>query len=426
MRTCAALGPDATGDRDAPRAAALRRMAAVLAARRPAARAASAVPDILGPEPGRRLLRDQPRLGLGGGEGALRQPAERLLAAAGTRASLEAVRARPSNSRCCAGHRSDERRPADDARLGRPAAPADFAGAAERLEDWHAICGPGAVAFVGKEAYRGPSPSGPSSGGSGGRSATCGLFVLPSTSPANAAVPWANGCAGSVSCRAWLEPVERSAVRALVLDRDERVLLVEFRDEQGQTWWATTGGGVDSGETAEAALRRELNEEAGLLDFELGPQIWWREHTFAWAGRIWHQAEQIFLVRIDHHEPAPIADLAAEHVSQVRWWTLGELEATTETLGPEAAGLLPDGSYSSRARRRSRSTPGCDDSCAKSRSEPWPRARPRPATLTAREAGYGPHPLRVGYGLTPARSPRSGPLRAERSNKPTLYRASGW
>ena len=211
---------------------------------------------------------------------------------------------------------------------------ADFAGSEERLRRLALDLRPRALAFVGKEAYRGTFGERPELGPQRRTLEDVGLFVLPSTSPANAAVPYAERLHWFRELRAWLEPVDRSAVRALVLDRRDRVLLVEFRDEQGQAWWATTGGGVDEGESAEAALRRELGEEAGLFDFQLGPQIWRREHTFAWAGRIWHQAEQIFLVRIDEHHPSPTADLAAEHVRQVRWWTLAELKAATETLVP--------------------------------------------------------------------------------------------
>jgi len=134
--------------------------------------------------------------------------------------------------------------------------------------------------------------------------------------------------------RDWLEPVERPAARALVLDRNDRVLLVQFRDEQGQIWWATPGGGIDEGESAEDAIRRELAEEAGLGAFKLGPEVWQREHVFAWAGQILHQRERIFLVRVDDHDPSPTVDLAAEQVHEVRWWTLAELETTGETLVP--------------------------------------------------------------------------------------------
>ena len=68
---------------------------------------------------------------------------------------------------------------------------ADFIGAAERLEEIASTYRPRVIAFVGKIAYTGVY---------GGRvehglQERCldgtALFVLPSTSPANAAVPWA-------------------------------------------------------------------------------------------------------------------------------------------------------------------------------------------------------------------------------------------
>jgi len=46
------------------------------------------------------------------------------------------------------------------------------------------------IAFVGKEAYRGPFRERPEHGPQARRLAETALFVLPSTSPANAAVPW--------------------------------------------------------------------------------------------------------------------------------------------------------------------------------------------------------------------------------------------
>jgi TDG/mug DNA glycosylase family protein len=210
----------------------------------------------------------------------------------------------------------------------------DFAGSEERLLELAMELGPRAIAFVGKEAYRGVFGERPELGAQRRTLADVGLFVLPSTSPANAAVPYAERLRWFRELNAWLEPVDREAVRALVLDRHDRVLLVQFRDDQGQVWWATPGGGIDEGETAEAAIRRELSEEAGLADFELGPEIWRREHVFAWLGRILRQRERIFLVRVDEHEPAPTVDMPAEQVFELRWWTLADLDSATETLVP--------------------------------------------------------------------------------------------
>ena len=66
----------------------------------------------------------------------------------------------------------------------------DFAGSAERLERLAVELRPRAIGFVGKEAYRGPFGGRPAHGLQELRLAETLLFVLPSTSPANAAVPW--------------------------------------------------------------------------------------------------------------------------------------------------------------------------------------------------------------------------------------------
>jgi TDG/mug DNA glycosylase family protein len=66
----------------------------------------------------------------------------------------------------------------------------DFAGSAERLERLALELRPRAIGFVGKEAYRGPFGGRPEHGLQERRLGGTALFVLPSTSPANAAVPW--------------------------------------------------------------------------------------------------------------------------------------------------------------------------------------------------------------------------------------------
>jgi len=68
---------------------------------------------------------------------------------------------------------------------------ADFAGSAERLERIALDLRPRAIGFVGKEAYRGAFRERPELGVQDRRLGETMLFVLPSTSPANAAVPYA-------------------------------------------------------------------------------------------------------------------------------------------------------------------------------------------------------------------------------------------
>jgi TDG/mug DNA glycosylase family protein len=67
---------------------------------------------------------------------------------------------------------------------------ADFAGASDRLGRIAAELKPAWIGFVGKEAYRGAFDERPQLGEQERRLGETRLFVLPSTSPANAAVPW--------------------------------------------------------------------------------------------------------------------------------------------------------------------------------------------------------------------------------------------
>jgi TDG/mug DNA glycosylase family protein len=66
----------------------------------------------------------------------------------------------------------------------------DFEGSAARLGRIARDLRPRALAFVGKEAYRGAFGERAEHGLQDRRLAETALFVLPSTSPANAAVPW--------------------------------------------------------------------------------------------------------------------------------------------------------------------------------------------------------------------------------------------
>ncbi|MEO7370036.1 MAG: NUDIX domain-containing protein [Ilumatobacteraceae bacterium] len=129
----------------------------------------------------------------------------------------------------------------------------------------------------------------------------------------------------------------REAVRGLVIDTAQRVLLVRF-EFPSATRWALPGGGLEPGETHVDALHRELDEEVGLVDADIGPQIWRRLHIVPFLnGDFDGQRERIHLIRCDPFDPVPRLSweqMKAEFVHELRWWTLDEIAASDAQFVP--------------------------------------------------------------------------------------------
>jgi 8-oxo-dGTP diphosphatase len=143
----------------------------------------------------------------------------------------------------------------------------------------------------------------------------------------------------------------REAVRALLIDTDKRVLLVRFEFPTA-TRWALPGGGLEPGEDDLQALRRELEEEVGLVEATIGPQIWHRLHVVPFLnGEFDGQRERIHLVECAAFEPQPRltwAQMNAEFVHELRWWTIDEIAASDAHFVPRElhtllGALLRDG-----------------------------------------------------------------------------------
>jgi len=142
---------------------------------------------------------------------------------------------------------------------------------------------------------------------------------------------------------------ERRTARVLLLDPDDRILLMRGRppsDPDSTPVWFTVGGGAEPGETVLQTAAREILEETGLADARLGVVAWYGESLLSdRKGRPVHFKEHYVVARTDGGElsRAGWQPLEREFVDELRWWTLEELRMTSETVYPESlAELLPD------------------------------------------------------------------------------------
>ena len=143
------------------------------------------------------------------------------------------------------------------------------------------------------------------------------------------------------------EVVARRAGRVLVIDAHGRVLLLHGFDPAGSEdpYWFTVGGGAKPGESLAEAAARELREETGLAATpgELGQPVWHEVSEFGFRGTWIRQEQDFFLLRVGSVQVSSdgLDDEEVSVVDGYRWWSVAELEATTESFYPrELPGLL--------------------------------------------------------------------------------------
>lgn len=114
------------------------------------------------------------------------------------------------------------------------------------------------------------------------------------------------------------------AVKAVIRDKDGKFLIVR----EGERWQAV-GGRLEMGERLEDGLRRETEEETGIIDLEIGKAI----HVDEWFAKPEGELKHIVAIFFSCKTGSDKVRLSDEH-QEYAWLTPNELDEY-ETLEKE-------------------------------------------------------------------------------------------
>ena len=132
--------------------------------------------------------------------------------------------------------------------------------------------------------------------------------------------------------------IKRKSIRAVMLTPAGRMLLMQAQEPSREFHvWFAPGGGMEPGEDPETCLRREVEEETGIVLGNIGPLVWQRHHTFEWDGRLLSQDEDFHLVPIAEFEPDGTANPSVGEQTafrQFKWWSAEAMARSRDLFAP--------------------------------------------------------------------------------------------
>ena len=140
----------------------------------------------------------------------------------------------------------------------------------------------------------------------------------------------------------------RKSSRAVVIERDNRVLLFRFIQNAivgDKTFWVFPGGGLHKDESFEQALLRELKEETGIDDVYDARWVWTRNIELKGKNGNFISYERYYLIRVDSTSINlnNFTDNEKKTFMKYKWWSCDEILIAEEEFAlPDTYHLLTE------------------------------------------------------------------------------------
>jgi ADP-ribose pyrophosphatase YjhB (NUDIX family) len=120
------------------------------------------------------------------------------------------------------------------------------------------------------------------------------------------------------------------AVQAIIVDDDERVLLLSSPTRNRADEWQVISGSLEAAETVLEGVLREVSEEAGP-QLRVRPLGVVHAHSFHFDAQVRYMIGIHYLLAYEGGEVQPGDDM---HDAQYRWWTIEALTAANIRFHP--------------------------------------------------------------------------------------------
>ena len=134
-----------------------------------------------------------------------------------------------------------------------------------------------------------------------------------------------------------MDVVELVAAHVLVIDPEERVLLVHGAGIGPAGYWVLPGGGVEPGETPLQVVIREVREETGLrlTETDVAGPIGSGQVAFSLGNVAYRQQQHYFVAWVGGLDPVttaiggfdPGSDRESRGVLSFSWWSLDQVRS---------------------------------------------------------------------------------------------------